>query len=619
MGFGWTTHVHGQVTPPPSTVVALGDDVSLTCTSTESNPTFTWTFLSDDVQSQLLFYGDSDSAIAPRYDNIVLRSSPNVHTSILGINTIQLEDEGRYQCSTTTTLTPPVATVVFVEVGSASQPICLESPHGYTKYIATCEAIGSKPGENITWILDGVIQTDGIAQTGTTGRGDSLFDTTSVFTFLATVGNYNATLGCIIGGHQVNKLNRQETRLVDIQNPPKARGITIDLNSDGTDLTVSCEINNDVDEAIPPMESFCIYSNGSLVTKPVSANSVTVSEPDYDTEYMCVGGNYLGNTSASETFYPGRTNWQTATVTGNSPAAAGTDVTLTCDITGGTPSTILWVDDSISPPDNFFSGTAPFSSSAKFNNFDVTTLTATQSVMTISSVEVTDDGIYRCDVVGTDSSIDFVVEAAPTMTLTVISELKDNEDMYQATCDAVGSKPLVTISWTLNGVARTDGNENAIDETNPTVTPPLSNTRSVLTFPATQENYGQTLVCQTTGHQLTELKRQESSDLNMHSSPSTAGTIATADYTTLGTDIRVTCTPRNEPTPPMRNYYIFSNGTLIHESMENVKEVTVLNPVAGTEFTCMAGNYLGNTSISAAIRYDSTATRTATPPPTTGM
>nr|XP_054760606.1 uncharacterized protein LOC129266846 [Lytechinus pictus] len=198
------------------------------------------------------------------------------------------------------------------------------------------------------------------------------------------------------------------------------------------------------------------------------------------------------------------------------------------------------------------------------------------------------------------------------------SSVNDNgEDMYEATCDVVGSKPQVDIIWILNGVTQTDGNGNTIVQTHPTATPPLSNTRSVFTFPATQENFGQTLVCQATGYELPDIDLQKSIILDIHSSPSTAGTTVTVDYVTDGTDIIVKCTAENEPTPTMRNYYIFSNGTLIHESMESVKEDTVSNPVDGTNYTCMAGNYLGNTSLSAAVTYD--PTRTTTPPTPTGM
>nr|XP_054760668.1 uncharacterized protein LOC129266932 [Lytechinus pictus] len=223
--------------------------------------------------------------------------------------------------------------------------------------------------------------------------------------------------------------------------------------------------------------------------------------------------------------------------------------------------------------------------------------------MTIHSADVGDDGDYRC-IIPTDttaSSGNIEVEAPGDLTgPTISSSVSDSgEDMYEATCDVVGSKPQVDIIWILNGVTQTDGNGNTIVQTHPTATPPLSNTRSVFTFPATQENYGWTLICQATGYELPIIDLQKSRVLDIHSSPSTAGTTVTADYITDGTDIRVTCTAENEPLPEMRNYFIFSNGTLIHESMESVKEVSVSNPVAGTIYTCMAGNYLGNTSLSA--------------------
>ncbi|XP_063959538.1 fibroblast growth factor receptor 3-like isoform X1 [Lytechinus pictus] len=312
------------------------------------------------------------------------------------------------------------------------------------------------------------------------------------------------------------------------------------------------------------------------------------------------------------------TNGQTATVTGTSLAAAGTDATLTCDITGGTVPVILWVDDNTG--ENIFAGTVPITDDEKFKNFDVTTLTNIQSVMTISSAEVTDDGIYRCEIQGTDGSMDFVVEVPGTLTGPTVRSFvsSSGEDMYEATCEVVGGKPPVNITCYLNGVEQTNGNGKTIVQTHPTApsNPPLSNTKSVFTFPATQENHLQTLECRATGYQLTELERQESTDLDIHTSPSTAGTTVTAEYVTYGTDnIRVTCTAQNEPSPIMRNYYILSNGTLIHESMNTVKDVTVSNPEAGTEYTCMAGNYLGNTSISAAVTYEQP--RTTNLPPTT--
>nr|XP_054760997.1 uncharacterized protein LOC129267300 [Lytechinus pictus] len=264
----------------------------------------------------------------------------------MSIANIQRQDKGDYQCTVTGENDAAPATV-DVEVEGARNTTLNSSPD-YSNYIATCESIGSFPGETITWSLKGVSQTDGVETRGPTERGDSLFDTTSEFTFPATIENYNVELQCIFGGHQVDKLNGPETRLVDIHNPPEAEGITIDLTSDGTDLTVSCNINNDVDAAIPPMDSFYIYSNGSLITKPVSANSVSVPEPDYDTEYMCVGGNYLGNTTETGTFYPGRTTTPptpTAPITTEGTTTNTTAPDTTEPVVGPSspPGTGMWI------------------------------------------------------------------------------------------------------------------------------------------------------------------------------------------------------------------------------------------------------------------------------------
>ncbi|XP_030834686.1 uncharacterized protein LOC115921386 [Strongylocentrotus purpuratus] len=226
--------------------------------------------------------------------------------------------------------------------------------------------------------------------------------------------------------------------------------------------------------------------------------------------------------------------------------------------------------------------------------------------MTIENAEVEDDGGYRCGI-PTDSNgntLDLVIEVASTVTLSLASIVTDNEDMYVATCDAVGGKPQETITWTLNGVTQTDGNGNTIVDTNPTATAPLSNSKSEFTFPATLENYRQTLVCEVSGHDvLTELNGDKSIDLDIHASPSADTTVNVA-YVTQGTGITVSCTALIQPSPAMRIYSIFSNGAPIHESMEGGNTVSVSDPEEGTNYTCMAGNYLGNTPLSAAVTYD---------------
>ena len=82
------------------------------------------------------------------------------------------------------------------------------------------------------------------------------------------------------------------------------KGLWFGFTSDGTDLTVSCYTNDSVAAARPPIDYVYIYSNGTLVPKHVSNNTVIVTEPELDTEFTCEGSNYLGNTTANKTFEP---------------------------------------------------------------------------------------------------------------------------------------------------------------------------------------------------------------------------------------------------------------------------------------------------------------------------
>eukprot|EP00057_Strongylocentrotus_purpuratus_P021607 XP_011676081.1 PREDICTED: angiopoietin-1 receptor-like [Strongylocentrotus purpuratus] len=178
-------------------------------------------------------------------------------------------------------------------------------------------------------------------------------------------------------------------------------------------------------------------------------------------------------------------------------------------------------------------------------------------------------------------------------TLEVESTINGTIDMYEATCEALGGRPDETITWMLG-----DGPSpcNDLVETNPTAGPDLFSKRSVCTFQATSENNGQTLKCVISGHQVSELNGEETTTLPMHREPS-AG-ILMVRFEFLDPSLRVSCDidDPNQPDPSIRNYYILSNGTLIHQSSTGVNFVVVPDTEFDlyTEFTCVAGNYLGN-------------------------
>ncbi|XP_071479388.1 tyrosine-protein kinase Fes/Fps-like [Diadema antillarum] len=72
-----------------------------------------------------------------------------------------------------------------------------------------------------------------------------------------------------------------------------------------TMLTVTCTIPS-ADQPNPFVTMFYIYENVTGNQSPVStASAFTRATPDFDTEYLCVSGNYLGNTTATRSFVPG--------------------------------------------------------------------------------------------------------------------------------------------------------------------------------------------------------------------------------------------------------------------------------------------------------------------------
>eukprot|EP00057_Strongylocentrotus_purpuratus_P021600 XP_011676074.1 PREDICTED: poliovirus receptor homolog [Strongylocentrotus purpuratus] len=183
--------------------------------------------------------------------------------------------------------------------------------------------------------------------------------------------------------------------------------------------------------------------------------------------------------------------------------------------------------------------------------------------MTITNTVIEDEGRYRCtEGAGNFDEAELTVEVESTRSLSVESTTENNTDMYVATCEAVGGRPDETITWML------DYGPSPCD--NPVETPipagsGLSSKESVCTFQATSE-------------------------------PS-AG-ILTVGFQFLDPGLRVSCDidVADQPEPSMRNYYIYSNDSLIHQSSTGDNDVEVPDTDLYTKFTCVAGNYLGNTT-----------------------
>eukprot|EP00057_Strongylocentrotus_purpuratus_P007693 XP_011662167.1 PREDICTED: EGF-like module-containing mucin-like hormone receptor-like 3 [Strongylocentrotus purpuratus] len=182
--------------------------------------------------------------------------------------------------------------------------------------------------------------------------------------------------------------------------------------------------------------------------------------------------------------------------------------------------------------------------------------------MTITNTLIEDEGQYRCNEgTGNFDEAELTVEVESTRSLSVESKIESTIDMFEATCEALDGRPDETITWMLD-----DGNSPC---DNPVVTP----------LPAGSG-----------------LSRMPTTDI-------------TVGFQFLEPSLTVSCdiADPDQPNPSIRNYYIYSDGTLIHQSSTGDHDVEVPNTKFDlyTEFTCVAGNYLGNVT-SDPITYDPT-------------
>eukprot|EP00057_Strongylocentrotus_purpuratus_P024261 XP_011678735.1 PREDICTED: uncharacterized protein LOC105445209 [Strongylocentrotus purpuratus] len=305
-------------------------------------------------------------------------------------------------------------------------------------------------------------------------------------------------------------------------------------------------------------------------------------------------------------------NGQSVTLTGPSLIQQGTDTVYTC--TGGAaPYTFIWEDLSVIPIVNIFiNGKAVTNPSThpKYVNFGVSENEGT-STMTITNTLVEDEGQYKCVElpVGTGNidGAELTVEVKSIRNLSVKTITESNIDVFEAICEALGGRPDETITWML------DDGPSPCDDTNvtyPAAGEGLSSTRSVCTFQADNENIGQTLKCVISGHQVYDLNGEKTTTLNIQRSPTTDIRVG---FQFLEPNLTVSCdiADPTQPIPSIMNYYIYSDGTLIHQSPtgDNDVEVPCSEFDLYTEFTCVAGNYLGNTTSDPA-RYDPTRSPT---------
>ncbi|XP_063959322.1 uncharacterized protein LOC129267421 [Lytechinus pictus] len=216
--------------------------------------------------------------------------------------------------------------------------------------------------------------------------------------------------------------------------------------------------------------------------------------------------------------------------------------------------------------------------------------------MTITNSQIDDEGRYKCFSGPLETDVkELKVEVQSTSSLTIGSAIADDADVYIATCRATGGRPQETLTLMLgDDPAPCDG---FLEYTLP-ADAGFSSKEIVCTFPATRENYGETLKCVISGHDVSALNGEITENLEMHNRP--CNDIVTVTFESLDPNLRVTCAidAANQPFPAIRHYFIYANDILKHESSTGINFVALTESEydLSTEFECVAGNYLGNTA-----------------------
>nr|XP_054761108.1 uncharacterized protein LOC129267421 [Lytechinus pictus] len=307
--------------------VERGKDTVFTCTGGASPYIFRWDDL-NVVPVQAIFIGGGVGYPDDQTKYLDFSVSENGDTSIMTISNTQIEDEGKYRCSEGSLEDFANFTVEVKSTWSLMVESRVEN--NIDMYVATCEVLGGRPDETITWMLGSDPASCEHPEPTYVPSDPGLFSKTSTCKFQASAENNGQTLKCVIGGHLVTELNGEETQVLNLHSFPGNDIVTVKFESLDPKLRVTCSIDA-ADQPFPAIRHYYIYVNDILKHESTTAgNSVEVPESEYDlsTEFECVAGNYLGNTTSGKTTYdPTRSTTSEKLTTSHSTTEYGEETT----------------------------------------------------------------------------------------------------------------------------------------------------------------------------------------------------------------------------------------------------------------------------------------------------
>ncbi|XP_052093019.1 titin-like isoform X6 [Mytilus californianus] len=398
----------------------------------------------------------------------------------------------------------------------------------------TCTVIGGSPTPTVKWLRD-----DTVIDDSSTTSGNQVVNT---YSFTASSREHLEVFECQSeNGVLQNPLSR--TKFVEVYRPPITPVLVgpTDIQP-GTLTTWTC-----TSEGGYPLQTMAMRIGNSVFSTELTTNSALVSE-----SYTVTGTLSWAPTTANngqtlfcDVYHPetlGQNNPQTVSklLTVKSPLAVnaprtlyepttGQTITLTCQVTSGTATSITWYKDNQLlnlAANSRLSGASPGAPS-----------------MTISNVQTSDTGNYICS--ATDgsatrntSTITVSPRATPTQPTLVGPTSMTAGSTGTWTCTSIGGFPLQTMSMRINNVV-VNSNELSINSQY------NSNLRTytvvgTLNKALNMGNNGQTLFCDVTHPQTLQSPQTVSLPLTVRS-PLAVNAPRTLYDPTTGQTIELTC------------------------------------------------------------------------------
>ena len=277
---------------PVSVSVREGENVSLECSVSNMAGVLQWT--KDG-------FGLGTSRELPGYKRFSMKGSNN-ETWDLEIQSVNLEDDGVYQCQVgaTKTLGPirsenaVVSVLCEPELPVLSQPGVMRLEEDRPGLVQ-CVSRGGHPASMIRWRMDGLLVSSGITENVTKMKDSKRTITTSTLKFPASLNVSGSELSCEAENEANTAPHIVKTRLHVEYKPRVSLQVNKDSLTEGETLIVACNV-----DALPQRVSYQWFLDDQEIKEASGAVEMVldVTRDLHDKTVSCLARNSLGQASA---------------------------------------------------------------------------------------------------------------------------------------------------------------------------------------------------------------------------------------------------------------------------------------------------------------------------------